>query len=141
MARAFRAPNFTGVNSYPRVIAVVDDELPVRSALSRLLGAAGFDVVACDGGAAFLEMLTKRPIDCVLLDLHMPEVDGFTVLERMGQAPHHPPVIVLTGHDGPAVRERVLAAGVSGYITKPVQRDVILHAIEAVLSKPSGGAS
>lgn len=79
-------------------------------------------------------MLATRPVDCVILDLHMPDVDGFEVLERMSDAQTRAPVVVLTGHDSPEVRQRVTQAGIGQYITKPVQRNVILKAIESAMA-------
>lgn len=80
-------------------------------------------------------MLDTRHIDCVILDLHMPQEDGFEVLMRMAAENRHVPVVVLTGHDSPEVRERLMQAGVSQYITKPVKRRVILHAIESTIAR------
>jgi CheY-like chemotaxis protein len=74
-----------------RRVAVVDDEESVRKALLRLLRSAGMDVQTFASGAEFLESMRSNPPDCLVLDLHMPGVDGFDAQERLGEAATHLP--------------------------------------------------
>jgi len=116
------------------VVAVLDDEPELRKALRRLLTGRGFCVEEYDRGSDFLAALNSRPSDCVLLDLHMPEVNGFDVLKAF-QSRHIPtPVIVITAHDEPGTAERVRLLGAAGYLKKPVDRDALLSAINGVLT-------
>jgi len=116
------------------VVAVLDDEPELRKALRRLLTGRGFCVEEYDRGSDFLAALDSRPLDCVLLDLHMPEVNGFNVLKAF-QSRHIPtPVIVITAHDEPGTAERVRLLGAAGYLKKPVDRDALLSAINGVLT-------
>ncbi|HEY6242150.1 MAG TPA: response regulator, partial [Burkholderiales bacterium] len=102
------------------LIAVVDDDPFVLKALERLLRSAGFSVEAFASGAEFLRSADHHQPDCVVLDLHMPEMSGFEVQARLTLAHARVPVVVITGHDTPESRSRSLAGGVKSYLTKPV---------------------
>lgn len=111
-------------------IAVVDDEGPIRKALTRLLRSAGLEVESFPSGIEFFQSLGKHRPDCVLLDLHMPGMDGFDVLGRLQRADLCLPIIIITGHDSPEARERIMAAGPAAYLRKPVDDQTLLDAIE-----------
>jgi FixJ family two-component response regulator len=114
------------------LIAVVDDEEPIRKALRRLLASAGLDVETFPSGTAFLESLLDHQPDCVVLDLHMPLVSGFEVQARL--AASGMPVVILTGHDSDETRDRALAGRPVAYLRKPVNDQTLLDAIELALS-------
>ena len=116
------------------VVAVVDDEQPVRRALQRLLRAAGFDVRLFATGADFMAHL--EGVDCVILDLHLPGMSGFDVQEALAARGADVPVVVLTGNDTPANRARSLANGARAYLSKPVDDETLLHALRT-LSSPT----
>ena len=123
------------VSQTPSVIAVLDDEPQMRKALRRLLGAHGFRVEDYERGNDFLAALPLHPTDCLVLDLHMPEVSGFDVLETFTAQQITTPVVVITGHGESGTAERVLALGASAYLTKPVDESVLLSAIHAALAQ------
>ena len=81
------------------MIAIVDDEEPVRRALRRLIRSAGLDAEIFAGGAEFIQSLAHRAPDCVVLDLHMPGVSGFDVQCHLAQLPVRIPVVAITGRD------------------------------------------
>ena len=116
------------------VVAVVDDEQPVRRALQRLLRASGFDVRLFATGSDFMSHL--EGIDCVILDLHLPGMSGFEVQEALTERGASVPVVVLTGNDTPANRARSLANGARAYLSKPVDDETLLHALRT-LSSPT----
>lgn len=116
------------------LIAVVDDEEPIRKALRRLLRSAGLDVETFQSGAEFLESLTTRRPDCVVLDLHMPVVSGFEVQARLAESGISLPMVIITGHDSDETRDRALAGFPVAYLRKPVNDQVLLDAIELALS-------
>ena len=115
------------------MIAVVDDDPFVRKALERLLRSAGFSVESFPSGAEFLRSADDREPDCVVLDLHMPDVNGFEVQARLAHAHAGVPVVVITGHDTPESRSRVLAGGAKSYLSKPVDEKTLLKAIDAAM--------
>jgi len=116
------------------LIAVVDDEEPIRRALCRLIRAAGLDAEAFSCGAAFLASVDGNAPDCVVLDLHMPGMSGFDVLARLADLGPSVPVVAITGYDTPEARERVLATGATAYLNKPVDADALLDAIASALA-------
>ena len=113
------------------LIAVIDDEEPVRTALMRLMRSAGLTVETFGSGAEFLKSLETRLPDCVVLDLHMPHMDGFNVQAHLARKCAALPVIIVTGHDFPKARERAMAGGASAFLRKPVHDRTLLDAISA----------
>jgi FixJ family two-component response regulator len=114
------------------LIAVLDDEPQFCRALDRLLRTHGFEVVTFALGEKMLASCASRLPDCLLLDLHMPDINGFEVLERLA-AQHVPmPVVVITGHDQPGNAERVRALGAVEYLLKPLNESQLLAAIKKV---------
>jgi FixJ family two-component response regulator len=122
-------------------IAVVDDEEPVRKALMRLMRSAGLGVETFGSGAEFLKSLDTRRPDCVVLDLHMPDMNGFTVQAHLARKCASLPVIILTGHVFPNARERVTGGGASAFLRKPVHDSTLLDAISAATSSTQPGGS
>lgn len=113
---------------------MVDDEPQFCRALGRLLKTHDFDVVTFTHGDEFLAACASRLPDCLLLDLHMPDPNGFEILERV--AARRLPVLVITGHDQPGNAERVRALGGLSYFLKPVIETQLLDAIRAVVKRP-----
>jgi FixJ family two-component response regulator len=118
-------------------IAVVDDEESVRKALSRLLRSAGMTVKTFSGGAEFLQSLADCKPDCVVLDINIPVVTGFDVLDRLAAIKGPFPVVVITGLDSPEAHDRALGAGAVAYLQKPVNDQALLDAI-AASTAPAG---
>jgi FixJ family two-component response regulator len=119
-----------------QVIAVLDDEPEMRKALRRLLASRGFLVEEYERGEDLLVAVVTHPLDCLLLDLHMPGLNGFDVLEAFRSQQIPVPVVVITAHDESGMAERVRVLGASAYLKKPVDRDDLLAAIEAARSSP-----
>jgi len=124
------------MNEIRPLIAVVDDEPQFCRALARLLKTHGLDVETFTHGDEFLAACASRLPDCLLLDLHMPDLNGFDILERV--AARHLPVLVITGHDQPGNAERVRALGGRDYFLKPVNESRLLGAIRAAIKPPRG---
>ena len=122
------------------LIAVVDDEEPVRKALGRFLRAVGFDVEVFPGGEEFLRTLPHHQPDCAVLDLHMPEVTGFEVQARLAEVHPRVPVVIITGHDSADAQQRAVAGGASAYLRKPVDGQALLESITSALKSAGGGA-
>jgi FixJ family two-component response regulator len=112
------------------LIAVVDDEESVRRALARMLHASQLDVEVFGSGQEFLDSLRTRRPDCVVLDYQMPGLTGRDVQRQLAAAQIRLPIIVVTAHDQPALREQCLADGAVAYISKPLQRERLLSLID-----------
>jgi FixJ family two-component response regulator len=117
----------------PCLIAVIDDEESVRQALGRLMRAAGFGVETHASGADFLRTVERNRPQCVLVDLHMPELNGFDVLQALQRMDARLPVLFLTANDSAENRARALRLGASAYLTKPVDEAVLVDAIQTAL--------
>jgi FixJ family two-component response regulator len=120
------------------LIAIVDDEEPIRKALKRLLRSAGMDVETFASGAEFLESVANRPPDCVVLDLHMLGMNGFEVQARLSECGTIVPVVIITGHDSPETKEKALAGWPAAYLQKPVNDQTLLDAIALALRREPG---
>lgn len=115
------------------LVAVVDDEQSVRSALGRLIRTAGFAVETYSSGVEFMHSVQRQAPQCVVLDLRMPVVNGIDVLQAIQKLPARVPVVIITGDDSADSRERTLRMGAVAYLPKPVDDAMLLHAIESAV--------
>lgn len=122
----------------PSYVAVVDDEESVLKAVGRLIHSAGFNVQTFSSGPDFIRSLDRRRPHCVVMDLHMPTLNGLLLQDVLAQEHPAVPVIIITGDDSPLSRTRALGKGARAYLNKPVDDVVLLDAIEAAL--PGGAA-
>lgn len=99
-------------------VLIVEDEKPLAHALELKLAHEGFLVTVAQNGQQCLELLESTPFDVVLLDLMMPVIDGFQVLERIKSMPKQAYVIVLSNLSQREDEERVLALGAKKYFIK-----------------------
>lgn len=123
------------------LVAIVDDEEPVRRALRRLFLAAGLDVETFASGYEFLESLVAQRPDCVVLDLHLPGLTGLDVQQRLSELAVRLPTVMVTGHDQPGVAERAHAAGAFAYLEKPLDDERLLDAVIAAARSGTGLSS
>ena len=121
--RERQTPAASAVRSKAKIL-VVDDEPANRKLLADLVVHEGYEVVTASGGAEALAILASAPIDLVLLDLMMPEVDGMSVLAELQKRQLLPalPVVVVTAHEERKVRIDALTAGAIDFVAKPIDR-------------------
>jgi len=117
------------------LIAVVDDEESVRLALARMLRASSFEVSIYRSGEDFLESLKTTLPDCVVLDFQMPGLTGRDVQRALSLQKVPLPIIIVTAHDQPSLREKVLADGAVAYFTKPLRRDTLIAAVDQAIRR------
>ena len=115
-------------------VLVVDDEADIRKLVAELLRRAGHDVVEAENGRVGLRALHASPPDLVLLDVSMPEMDGWQTLERIRDL-SDVPVVMLTARGDELERVRGLQAGADDYVVKPFGRQELLARVQALLRR------
>lgn len=109
----------------------VDDSATMRKIVSLALKGAGHEVDEAENGAQALEYLGKNTVDCIILDINMPEMNGIEFLKaRSGNASIAKiPVFVLTTQDEDSLKQEALSLGAKGFIIKPFQKEALLEVI------------
>ena len=120
-------------------ILLVEDK-PMNQKLARiLLEKRGWNVTSAYSGKEALEILFSRRFDAVLMDIQMPEMDGFEatkeIRRREEKTGEHVPIIAMTAHALKGDREKCLLAGMDGYVSKPIDPDELYAAVESLISK------
>ena len=116
---------------------VIDDDADIRSLVAELLRRAGLEVEEAPDGRAGLRALHQSPPDLVVLDVSMPELDGWATLERIRDL-SDVPVIMLTARGTELERVRGLQAGADDYIVKPFGRQEFVARVHALLRRAAG---
>ena len=114
-------------------ILVIDDEAIVRVSCERALRPAGYDVCVVASGKEGLDILEKEPIDLILLDLKMPDMDGIEVLNQVREKWPHIRVIMITGYSTVETAVQALRMGAYNFIEKPFTPDALLNAVRDAL--------
>lgn len=111
----------------------VDDSSTMRKIISLALKGAGHSVEEAEHGREALEKLKLGPVDCILLDINMPEMNGIEFLKLRMKDPSIAsiPVFVLTTQDEVALKTEAMSLGAKGFITKPFQKEALLAAINS----------
>ncbi len=111
--------------NHATTILYVEDNFENRVLIRRILQAEGYQVLEAENATQALDCVTKRQPDLILMDINMPETDGYTLTANLKSRPElrRVPVIALTANVMRGDRERTLQAGCDGYIQKPVDVD------------------
>ncbi len=115
-------------------ILIVDDNEDNRDVLSRRLKKRGFETSIAIGGKEAIAAVDDERPDLVLMDMNMPELDGWEATKMIREQGNQVPVIALTAHAMTGDRERAIEAGCTEYHTKPVEMETLLGLIEKLLS-------
>ena len=116
-------------------VAIVDDDDSFARALERLFRASGFEVRTYSSAEAFLDSKRLPPPDCLVLDIQLGGMSGLELQQRLREGGEQAPIIFVTAHDAPGVRQEAERGGCWAYFLKPVPRKSIIEAItEAVNS-------
>ncbi len=118
-------------------VLVVDDELSIRRMLGYMLGKTDYTVLMASNGEEALEKLATNPVNLVLLDVAMPNMDGITLLRRVRAIPDYQalPVIMLTASTDEVKRAKALDAGADMFLNKLVKPGELLDAITQTVHK------
>lgn len=117
-----------------RILLVEDNDVN-RELVREILESRDFEVLEAHNGLEALHMIPKTSPDLVLLDIQMPVLDGISAIKQLRQKPQYAdlPVLALTAYAMVGDRDRVMAAGFTGYVTKPVDSKALLTQIDNLL--------
>ena len=134
--------NIASTVATPDTVVIVDDDPMLRRTVATNLEEAGYRVVICDGGKSALNYFRDGGrASAILLDWHMPEIDGPEVLRRLRAAGNPVPVLFLTGHNQPIYEEAALAGGAVDFVDKSKSFGIILQRLRLAIGTKSQGSS
>ncbi len=118
-------------------ILYIEDNPENRLLMRRVLMAEGYIVEEADDGNSGLQKASESPPDLILMDINLPEIDGYEVTARLKQLPNMAgvPIIAVTANVMKGDREKTLAAGCDGYIQKPIDIDLLPSQLESFMKK------
>jgi two-component system cell cycle response regulator DivK len=119
----------------PKVL-YIEDDYQNRVLVRRVLEASGFSILEAEDGTEGLQIAQAYVPDLILIDINLPEMDGYEVTSRLKslEALNHVPIVALTANVMKGDRERTLAAGCDGYIQKPIDVDLLPEQINTFLT-------
>ncbi|MBF0505455.1 MAG: response regulator [Nitrospirae bacterium] len=112
-----------------RYIAVIDDDASVGRSLCRLLRSSGLKAVSFTTGGEFIRFAMHQTFDCLILDIHMPGLDGFQVQDRLESMGIKVPIVFITALGDPDIQVKAIAKGAAGYLQKPFTDKALLDRI------------
>ena len=116
-------------------IAIIDDEAGMRNSLSFLLEQEGYTVVTFEDGLQLLQAMSGTRFDLFLLDVCMPEMDGFQLLDRILESDAHGPVVMMTGQASSESAVRALKKGAYDYLRKPFEHEDLVKTVQNALQQ------
>ncbi|MBK9518028.1 MAG: sigma-54-dependent Fis family transcriptional regulator [Anaeromyxobacter sp.] len=119
----------------PAQVLVVDDESNIRLTLARALSLEGHAVESASGGREALEKIAALPVDLVLMDVKMPDLDGLSVLRQARETRPDLPVIIMSGHGTFDTVRQAFKLGAQDYLEKPVEKDKLVLAVRNALTR------
>jgi FixJ family two-component response regulator len=123
------------VASTEPIIHVVDDDTSFRRAVTRLLRAANYQVRDYASASEYISADAAATPGCILLDLRLPGTSGFDLQQSLASREDRLPIIFLTGHGDIPASVRAMKAGAVDFLTKPVQRETLLRAVQSALER------
>jgi two-component system response regulator FixJ len=114
-------------------VTIVDDDEGVRDSLKMLLEFHGVGVLGVASAGEFFASTRTRQPDCLILDLHLPDIGGLEILKRLRARGKAPPVIVITGQGDRATRDTVMDTGAFAYLEKPFSEEKLMAALDEAL--------
>ncbi|MBN1201619.1 MAG: response regulator [Anaerolineae bacterium] len=120
-------------------VLVVDDEVVVRRLVMHVLKSLKIDVVGAPDAHAALEIVEKQPVDLVLTDINLPDMDGFALIQHLQQLPQLDgiPLITFTARSSPGDETRALELGASGFLYKPFHTQELRNLVIKFIHQPS----
>lgn len=130
-------PTVMARNTNKRRVLITDDDRITRMLIKLLLEKEGYEVLEGENGRQAVEIARRERPDLLIIDLLMPEMDGYQAIERIRRDVSLAtlPVMVLTAEDGPGIEHRVLEMGADDYIIKPFEQAVLLSRVHATFRR------
>lgn len=117
------------------IIAIVDDDAPLREALGSVMKAAGFLTSLFASAEEFLDSEDWREAVCLILDVRLPGMSGVELQRRLAEVNSQVPIVFVSAHGDAALRDLMMKAGAAGFLNKPVRSDALLKQIHAAIEK------
>ncbi len=119
------------------VILIVEDDPLGRELAQEILNAVGYTVLSAEDGVGLLERVKMERPDLILMDLHLPGIDGFTLIRTLNAdaATREIPVVVTTAYSQPESEAKALEAGCAAYLTKPLDSKLLLTTVATLLTR------
>ena len=123
-------------------VLIIEDNIDNYELVQFLLERAGYESFWARSGREGISILKTEKPDLILMDLSLPEMDGWTATERIKAdvETKHIPIIALTAHTLPSERKRAIDAGCNGYLSKPLNLETFVQTIEETLEKRKRGS-
>ena len=121
------------------IISIVDDDEPIREAVKGLMKSLGYRAEATASAEEFLRSPHVRRTSCLIADVQMPGMTGLDLPRHLSASGKPIPTILITAYPDDGVRERALADGVIGYLSKPFYENDLLTCIRSALTRAGSG--
>jgi CheY-like chemotaxis protein len=118
-------------------VLVIDDEVSIRVLVRMVLEDDGYTVVEAETGRQGLDLVEAAAPHLVLLDIRLPDIDGWEVLRELCARPSAPRVVIMSAHSSAPTLERAKREGSSGYLIKPFRHSDLLEAVAGTGNEPS----
>ncbi|HEY2379059.1 MAG TPA: response regulator [Gemmatimonadaceae bacterium] len=136
VAQALQAPRTTPLETESKpVVFVVDDDVSVRESLELLIGHSGWPCETFASATEFLARPRARRPSCLVLDVHLPDLNGLELQQRLAGDRLEMPIIFITGYGDVPMTVRAMKAGAAEFLTKPFGDDALLGAIQSSLER------
>jgi two-component system cell cycle response regulator CtrA len=121
-------------------ILLIEDDLSTAESNERILKKADLNTYVTDSGEEGIDLAKLYDYDLILLDLSLPDINGYDVLRKLRMSRIETPILILTGLDGAESKVRGFGAGADDYLTKPFNRDELIARIHAIVRRSKGHA-
>ena len=125
----------TGADFAPGPVFVLDDDPSVRKALARLFKSADISVETFCSAEEFLASGRHGEAVCLVIDVHMPGMNGFELARKLLSMGVNPRTVFITGQDTESVRAKALECGAAAYLAKPFDNDILLRSVREAMGK------
>ena len=120
------------------LISILDDDRSMVESIVSLIQSVGYKAKGFHSAADFLKSNQLIKTSCLILDVFMPEIDGFELQRRLAATTHRIPIIFITAYDSDDLRTRAFEAGAAGFLYKPFSEESLLQAVRSALSEQPG---